>query len=175
MRTDYSDDTAWRAFSAKLQEAEVEYAAAIAVEPKSEDNMDTDDPAAEAGATDGAAPEEDDDDDEDSDGNAPIFHVIDAPPYNRPQFAQISNLTALRMLNDVDIRLAPIPPAGTARIKPPNRLVDHDGWQEVYTGKTVWIYDTKSNTDQCVRLVSQQSAMYGTATYVLIHLLVFEN
>ena len=54
-------------------------------------------------------------------------------------------------------------------MRPPNRLVDHDGWQEVYSGKTVWIYDAKSNQDQCVRLVSQKSAaMYGTATAVVL-------
>ena len=33
-------------------------------------------------------------------------------------------------------------------------------------------YDAKSNEDQCVRLVSQQSAMYGTATFVPYQMLL---
>ena len=67
-------------------------------------------------------------------------------------------------INDVDVRPAPTPPTGTKRVKPPNRLVDCHGWQEIYAGKLVWIYDSKSNVDQCVRLVGQQGAMYGTAS-----------
>ena len=44
-------------------------------------------------------------------------------------------------------------------------LVDYHGWQEVYTGKTLWVYDARSNADGCVRLVSGVGAgMYGTAT-----------
>jgi hypothetical protein len=43
-------------------------------------------------------------------------------------------------------------------------LIDLDGWQEIYHGKTIWIYDAKSNVDQCVRLVSHHSDFYGTAT-----------
>lgn len=107
-------------------------------------------------------------DDDDDDGGAPIFAVINAAtPADQARFAGLSNIAALRLFNDVDVRRAPAPPQGTRRIKPPNRLVDHDGWQEVYTGKTVWIYDARSNQDQCVRLVSQASAaMYGTATSV---------
>ena len=114
------------------------------------------------------AEEEDADDDDDSAAAAPVFFVVDAAaasPEDRARLAGLSNLAALRLLNDVDARRAPRPPPGTRRIRPPNRLVDHDGWQEVYAGKTVWIYDARSNADQCVRLVSQAgAAMYGTAT-----------
>ena len=99
-------------------------------------------------------------------GGAPIFHIVDPQDADaRALLTGLSNLAALRLLNDVDVRRAPAPPSGTKRIKPPNRIVDHDGWQEVYAGKTLWIYDAKSNADQCVRLVSQVgAAMYGTAT-----------
>lgn len=133
--------------------------------------MDADDKEAAADAMDEA--EEEDGDvsgealDAESAGLAPIFHIINAAPSSpiRAMFAGISNLTALRLLNDVDIRRIPEPPAGTKRIKPPNRLVDYHGWQEVYSGKMVWVYDEQSNLDQCVRLVGQESAtMYGTAT-----------
>ncbi|KAF7362083.1 hypothetical protein MVEN_00553900 [Mycena venus] len=58
----------------------------------------------------------------------------------------------------------PHPPAGTKRYSPPNRLVDKKGWQEIYTGLTIWIYDAQSNNDQCARLVSQEGDVYGTAT-----------
>lgn len=109
-----------------------------------------------------------DDADDDENGGAPLFVVINAAtPAEQARFAGLSNIAALRLFNDVDVRRAPAPPQGTRRIKPPNRLVDHDGWQEVYSGKTVWVYDARSNQDQCVRLVSQTSAaMYGTATLV---------
>ena len=111
--------------------------------------------------------EDEEDAEDDDDSAAPVFFVVDAAaasPADRARFAGLSNLAALRLLNDVDARRAPRPPPGTRRIRPPNRLVDHDGWQEVYAGKTVWIYDARSNADQCVRLVSQRGAMYGTAT-----------
>ena len=112
---------------------------------------------------------EDDTEDDENAAASPVFYVVNplASSPRRTTFSGISNLSALRLLNDVDIRRAPKPPQGTKRIRPPNRLVDHDGWQEVYSGKTVWIYDTQSNQDQCVRLVSQKgAAMYGTATSV---------
>ena len=114
------------------------------------------------------ADDDDDDDDDNAAAAARVFSVIDAAaasPADRARLTGLSNLAALRLLNDVDARRAPRPPPGTRRIRPPNRLVDHDGWQEVYAGKTVWIYDARSNADQCVRLVSQAgAAMYGTAT-----------
>lgn len=167
LRTDFTHEDAWQAFHLKLQEAEQEFAPDTNVNV----NADTESMAVES------APEDVDVDvssqgiqnlsmedagtEEEEDGEAPagIFHVV-----NDPAFAGLSNLGALRLLNDVEVRRTPLPPPGTARVKPPNRLVDCDGWQEVYVGKMVWIYDARSNTDQCVRLVSQQGAMYGTAT-----------
>ena len=79
-------------------------------------------------------------------------------------FDNISNLTALRLFNDVAIRLAPLPPPGTTRIHPSSRLIDRNKLQEVYTGKTIWIYDRRSNADESVRLVSPHGNAYGTAT-----------
>lgn len=171
LRTDFANEDAWQAFHAKLQEAEHEFAPdagpdsdhagadteSMAIESAPEDvdvdvssqgiqNLSMEDAGIEQGGEDGEAP-------------GGIFHVV-----NDPAFAGLSNLGALRLLNDVEVRRTPAPPPGTARVKPPNRLVDCDGWQEVYVGKMVWIYDARSNTDQCVRLVSQQGAMYGTAT-----------
>lgn len=118
-----------------------------------------------------SAMDNEDEDDGDGVGSVgPVFVVVNATtPDGRAKLTGISNLTALRLFNDVDVRQAPNPPRGTERIKPQNRLVDLDGWQEVYGGKTMWVYDEKSNQDQSVRLVGQQgTAMYGTATSVIV-------
>ncbi|RDX55070.1 hypothetical protein OH76DRAFT_1397418 [Lentinus brumalis] len=194
LRTDYSDEDAWQAFHARLRDAEAELIK-CEHESDSEDddaNMadaDTEAPsaahAAASSSTDAegdsamddedAEDSEDDDDDDDDDQDFeddhvrvgfPIFYVINAKsPDKRAMLSGISNLAALRLLNDVDVQRAPNPPQGTKRIRPPNRLVDHHGWQEVYFGKSLWIYDAKSNEDQCVRVVSQKgAALYGTAT-----------
>ncbi|KAI1794099.1 hypothetical protein LXA43DRAFT_157956 [Ganoderma leucocontextum] len=185
LRTDYTNEDAWQVFCARLQDAEAELASEAPDENVSMDTADANEgpstatAAAASSSTDaegGSAMDEEDADvdaDEDSgDGDgeggtaSPVFFVVNAAsPDERAKLTGISNLAALRLLNDVDVRRAPAPPRGTKRIRPQNRLVDHDGWQEVYSGKTVWIYDDKSNQDQSVRLVSQRGTpMYGTAT-----------
>ncbi|EKM54531.1 uncharacterized protein PHACADRAFT_175053 [Phanerochaete carnosa HHB-10118-sp] len=165
VRTDFSNEEAWQAFSEKLQAAEAEFSSAPSNEPKKAESST-------AGETSRDADEEMDEDGPEADeaeldesDTAPIFNVINPTATSGCEWLQdISNLTALRLFNDVDIRPAPAPATGEKRIKPPNRLVDYHGWQEIYIGKTLWIYDARSNTDQCVRLVGQQGAMYGTAT-----------
>lgn len=107
---------------------------------------------------------EDDEVESGSDNGITSEHIIKIIPNQSNILKDISNLTALRLLNDVGIRLSPSPPAGANRIKPGNRLIDKGGLQEMYTGKTIWIYDGQSNTDESVRLVSQQGDVYGTAT-----------
>ncbi|KAF9237508.1 hypothetical protein BU15DRAFT_75883 [Melanogaster broomeanus] len=146
LRTDFSDEAAWLSFCARLEEGEKEFTA---------ESDDQDVP--EAGSSEQSQADN---------TNAPlIFHVINpTSPEERQSLAHISNLAALRLFNEVDVRPAPNPPQGVQRIKPPNRLVDCHGWQEIYLGKNIWIYDTKSNVDQCVRVVSQSADMYGTAT-----------
>lgn len=157
VRTDFSDDGAWREFCAKIKEAEAEYLQ----EPGSSTGdvaMDEDrDPE-----NDGEGKDADEDDE---DTPASIIDIFDPPPSLRARFTNISNLTALRLLNDADVRLLPKHDNRSKPAIPRNPLVDFDGWQEVYTGKLLWIYDAKSNEDKCVRLVSQQSAaLPGTAT-----------
>lgn len=172
MRTDYSNEEAWQAFYGKLQEGEAEFTSGDSPEdvPTAGHSSEATgrSPASSGRDNDPDAMDMDEDDEHEAeDEESPqIFFVINPPPEGRARFAHISNLAALRLLNDVDIRSAPAPPAGTKRIKPPHRLVDHDGWQEVYAGKTVWIYDAKSNADQCVRLVSGVGGPYGTASCV---------
>ncbi|RDB25387.1 hypothetical protein Hypma_008037 [Hypsizygus marmoreus] len=157
LRTDYSNEDAWQAFRIKLQDVEKELAEAV--KPDEPPQV----PAPSGSEQDNA--EDSDSDMESSDGiPSPIIKVVDPAPTERAFFTHISNLTALHLLNDVDIRQAPSPPAGEKRVHPPNRLVDQGTWQEVYSGMNLWIYDTQSNTDQCVRLVSQEGDFYGTAT-----------
>jgi hypothetical protein len=108
--------------------------------------------------------EDSDESDEDSE-RGPIFKIVNPTiTEERAAYSGISNLAALRLLNDVNFRPSPSIPTGTRRISPPNRLIDYAGWQEIYGGKSIWIYDAKSNVDQSVRVVSQQGDFYGTAT-----------
>jgi len=172
VRTDYNSEDAWQTFYAKLQDAEREFATVASSEDDKMAQGEPDSSGRSTGQTsqpgqDEAMQEDDGETSSSDEEESPafIFKVINpASPQKRALVSSISNLSALRLLNDVDIRAAPAPPEGTKRINPPNRLVDHDGWQEIYTGKTLWIYDAKSNDDQCVRLVNQQGDMYGTAT-----------
>lgn len=157
VRTDFSDEASWAEFCTRLQDSEKELI------------QGSDDGGENASKPDGAEEDEqgdsDDNGDSDSDGPPAIFHIINpSPAPERELLINVSNLTVLRLFNDVDIRPSPTLPQGAKRIDPPNRLVDCHGWQEFYRGKNVWIYDTKSNTDQCVRVVSQSGDMYGTAT-----------
>ncbi|KAK0226404.1 hypothetical protein IW262DRAFT_1361871 [Armillaria fumosa] len=147
LRTDFSNDEAWAAFLSRLKVAEEEHAEAS--KPDEDTKMDDDG----------------DESDEESEASGQLIKVIDpSTPEERSLFQDISNLRALRLVNDVDIRPAPTVPAGTKRISSPNRLVDRSGWQEIYSGVNIWIYDSRSNTDQSLRLVSQEGDVYGTAT-----------
>lgn len=157
VRTDFSDDQAWAAFLQRLHDEEAELTqspaatapAMTADESNDEDAMDEDD-----------SDEESDDIEEE----ARMFSILDPQdPSERQKLTGLSNLGALRLLCDVDVRRAPERPQDTPRA-PAHRLVDLNGWQEVYSGKHLWIYDARSNSDQSVRVVSSCGDMYGTAT-----------
>ena len=170
VRTDFSNDEAWGTFLAKLKEGEEEFSSSSNREGDTE--MDQGEPSASAPRSASTSDDKMDDDKNDSDGSSdqdqdsvPIISILNPSLEIRPYFSDISNLTALRLLNDVDLRKLVIPP-NTKRFDPPNPIVDYDGWQEIYHGKTLWIYDATSNRDQCARLVSKRSDFYGTATLV---------
>ena len=165
VRTDYTNEDAWRAFHAKLEECEKELASEVTLDVG---NMVEDEPpsGAQIQSSDFNTQTQEDEHDESSseEGLGAIFKILNPQsPEDRATLTSISNLSALRLLNDVDVRPAPNPPHGAKRIKPPNQLVDHDGWQEIYSGKMLWIYDVKSNEDQCVRMINQRGDIYGTA------------
>ena len=160
VRTDFSDEPSWTAFCTRLRDSENE----LSLGSDDVDDSASKQPPQPDGVG-NVGQDGSDDGDEDEDPPPAIFHIINpSSPQERELLANTSNLTALRLFNDVDVRSSPTLPRGAKRIDPPNRLVDYHGWQEFYRGKNIWIYDTKSNTDQCVRVVSQSGDMYGTAT-----------
>ncbi|KAJ7128912.1 hypothetical protein C8R43DRAFT_684582 [Mycena crocata] len=166
LRTDFSNESAWQAFCARLKSEEEDFIASVQPPPTEAAAQGSSRSTADVKMADDNGDADADSDDEEEPGlQAPIVKIIaPASDQDRSVVQNISNLAALRLLNDVDIRPAPSPPAGTKRVSPPNRLVDKKGWQEIYTGLTLWIYDAQSNADQCVRLVNQQGDVYGTAT-----------
>lgn len=155
VRTDFSNDEAWRSFLAKLKEGENEFSQSSA-EGEEEIGTTSDVKMNDDG-------EDSVEDSSDEEGSGPIISILDPSPEIRPYFSDISNLAALRLLNDVDLRKITVP-ADVKPSSPPNPIVDYEGWQEIYHGKTLWIYDARSNQDQSVRLVSKRSDFYGTAT-----------
>jgi len=165
VRTDFSNDEAWQSFLAKLKEGEEEFSSSSAPDQEKDVEMDQGvEPPAPASTSDVKTEGDKEDSDGSSDqGSGQIITILDPSPETRPYFSEISNLAALRLLNDVDVRKLTIPPTAK-RFNPPNPIVDYDGWQEIYHGKTLWIYDATSNRDQCARLVSKRSDFYGTAT-----------
>jgi hypothetical protein len=87
--------------------------------------------------------DESSEDEDDADSLPSIIRVFDPDPSLRTKFTGISNLAALRLLNDVNVRKAPPPPKGTARDDRQSPLIDLAGWQEIYDGKDLWIYDSR--------------------------------
>jgi hypothetical protein len=151
VRTDFSNEDAWQAFSIRLQDAENEIVA-DALPSRDDAAMDIEDDSGEESS-------------DDEDGRPSVFAVVNpASDEQRRAFSGLSNLGALRLLCEVDIRQAPPRPTDVKAITTPNRLIDRGGYQEIYDGKGIWIYDAKSNTDQSVRVVNLQGDVYGTAT-----------
>ncbi|KAF4598409.1 hypothetical protein AB1N83_000632 [Pleurotus pulmonarius] len=161
LRTDFSNEAAWQDFVTRLQVAEKDLIASL----KEQETVADESAEGDGGGANESRMDVSDSESEDDEESSPIIKLI-APDTaeERAQLTNISNLTALRLFNDVDIRPAPTPPTPKDRVSPPNPLIDVRGWQEVYSGVGIWIYDAKSNADQCVRQVSQEGHFYGTAT-----------
>jgi len=145
LRADYCNESAWEIFLSKLKDGEEEVKAMLT---NGEDDSCDDEHMEDIN----------DSSSEESPDIPPLIKIINAAsPDSRSLFNNISNLTALRLLNDVDIRPSPAPQTEIRWVNQPHRLIDQRGWQEIYSGHTLWIYDAQSNIDQCVRLVSGQS------------------
>ncbi|KAF8813673.1 hypothetical protein BYT27DRAFT_7230660 [Phlegmacium glaucopus] len=157
IRTDFSNEEAWSAFCNQVQLSQKDLISDLADGTPEQEPEGNDTQMAADDADDGQS---------DSSNESPDFLKILNPveQSDRIRFTNMSNITALRFFNDVDIRPTPPRPAGTKPISPPNPLIDLTGWQEIYSGKNIWIYDALSNVDGSVRVVSQTSDLYGTAT-----------
>jgi len=146
IRTDFSDEDAWATFLNQVQLSQKDLISELTNHPASTDDAD--------------------DGESDSSNESPGFLQILNPieQSDKIKFTNISNITALRLFNDIDVRPTPARPPGTKPISPQDPLIDLSGWQEIYSGKNLWIYDALSNVDGSVRVVSQTSDFYGTAT-----------
>jgi hypothetical protein len=166
IRTDFSNEEAWSAFCNQVQISQQELI--LDLTNGSPDQEPTSNPEGTSDDTQKTTSDDADDGESDSSNESPDFLKILNPveESDRIKFINISNLRALRLFNEVDIRPSPQRPAGTKPISHPSPLIDLGGWQEIYSGKNIWIYDTLSNVDGSVRVVSQTSDFYGTATYV---------
>ena len=162
LHTDYFDKGAWQSFLARLQDGEkelVENATSVTQPDSPVDPTNTPTQAQTSSEPEGSDSESDDE------FKLSIFAIVNpTSPQDRHTLSGLSNLIALRLLNDVDVRTRPVRPAATPRVITPNRLIDYGGWQEINVDKPVWIYDSQLNSDQSVRVVSQQEDVYGTAT-----------
>lgn len=163
IRTDFSNEEAWSVFWNEIQRSQKDLISDLAnVNPNQEPTSNPEGNYAQK------TTDDTDDGESDSSNESPEFLKILNPVEQSDimRFINMSNITALRLFNDVDIRPAPPRPVGTKPISPPNPLIDLTGWQEIYSGKNLWIYDALSNVDGSARVISQTSDFYGTATYV---------
>ena len=149
MRTDYStgSDDAWVAVCSTLLDAERNFFADQAPPPT---------PAAMIPTTTTATTTESDngdgesDDASSTDDDEPPLFALFAPLSDAARFNNISNLRALRFFFDITVR-------ATQQSTTQHRLSGLRGLQETYDarGRTLWIFDARSRSDGCARLVSE--------------------
>ncbi|PPQ98439.1 hypothetical protein CVT24_004118 [Panaeolus cyanescens] len=160
IRTDFTNDEAWNQFRRRLEESQKDLLQDLRGEQQEEPEKNT------PGNSQSSQPllAEGDQESDSSDEFPDFIKVIDPQSEeDRAKVKDISNIRALRLFNDVDIRICPPAPKETTKV-PPNPLIGLHGLQEFYSGKNLWIYDSKSNADECVRVVSQTGDVYGTAS-----------
>src|ERR1700753_2496839 len=102
VRTDFSNEEAWQSFLAKLKEGEDEFSSSTN-EGEEDTKMNQGEPSTSGSiSTSDVKMDDDKDNSESSSDQGPIISVLDPSPEIRPYFSDVSNLTALRLLNDVD-------------------------------------------------------------------------
>lgn len=158
VRTDCTDDAAWSQFVEKLLDAEREFMSPL-----------DDDLEASSGSAGSSKQVDTDDADSDESSGSELdssFVFLDPPAGSsfRQKLLGMSNLAALRLLNDVDVARKPMPSQGTQSYSLQHRLIGLDGFVERYRGPLVWVYDSRSNTDGAARVISQQSESVESAT-----------
>lgn len=167
IRTDFTNDDAWNRFRQRLEESHRDFQQELRGDgQETPENPPQEENATDSGSTPKAteaADAEEGDESDSSDSMPDIIRIID--PQNQQDrilLTNVSNIRALRLFNNVDIRPSPPAPKDATKVAP-NPLVGMYGFQEVYSGKNLWIYDSRSNMDECVRVVSQSGDAYGTA------------
>lgn len=171
VRTDFTNDDAWSAVRSAIEAAERDGWKALSDDVAAADDDDADESS-------GSEDNEDGDEDMEVDAETAANTSANAQPASDAdtralifltdeRFDALSNLGALRLLNDVRVaRALQRPLSHVGKVPAPHRLVARDGLREVYVGPQLWIYDAQSNTDRTLRLVERAGAMYGTATCV---------
>ncbi|CAE6413250.1 hypothetical protein ACGC1H_002960 [Rhizoctonia solani] len=163
---DSNDEPAWDAFMTSLEELERKSLADVPnIQMESSNDSEEDEEGEEEG-----------DDEMAEAGPLPIyesdaiFTVVDPVKQEayqawRDRLSDASNIALLRLFNDASIAPSPsLPATAPKRIKPGHRLIDEDGFQEVYSGGRIWVWDHQSVKNQSLRLVSPQVFVYGDAT-----------
>jgi hypothetical protein len=155
LRTDFSNDHAWADFCDIVRRSEREGLRDLPSSPGGENT--------EAGG------DEDDESssDEDDPSDTLAFVFVEPPPEHRDALMNQSNLSLLRIFLDADIAPSHVPSEKAKQIVNNLPICDCDGFQEVYSGRLLWVYDTTSNQDGSVRLVTSHGRMQkNIATFV---------
>ncbi|GAB1521742.1 catabolic L-serine/threonine dehydratase [Rhizoctonia solani] len=174
---DSKDEPTWNAFLTTLEDLERKSFGDLP-DAQMESDSDSDEEEEEEGQGEGEETSQRNEDEEMADaGSKPICYESDAlftivDPVNkevyhtlRNKLSNASNITLLRLFNDPSIAPSPsLSDNAPKRIKPGHRLIDEDGFQEVYNGGRIWVWDYQSTKDQTLRLVSPQVFVYGDAT-----------
>jgi hypothetical protein len=157
VRTDFTNDEAWNAVVQIINESEKSGAAEL-----SQIADATPDEAGESGSE---SESEDEEGDTEMAGSSALkeddaiafdssFIIYDPPADQRSLFTNASNLRLVRIFNDVDIIGNPPPSKSQKRTAAGvNKLVDFDGFHEVYDDRLIWVYDSSSNSEGSLRLV----------------------
>ncbi|KAF8717761.1 Tryptophan synthase beta subunit-like PLP-dependent enzyme, partial [Rhizoctonia solani] len=174
---DSKDEPTWNAFLTTLEDLERKSFGDLP-DAQMESDSDSDEEEEEEGQGEGEETSQRNEDEEMADaGSKPICYESDAlftivDPVNkevyhtlRNKLSNASNITLLRLFNDASIAPSPsLSDNAPKRIKPGHRLIDEDGFQEVYNGGRIWVWDYQSTKDQTLRLISPQVFVYGDAT-----------
>jgi len=176
---DSIDDSAWSIFRSTLEDLERKSLSSIADTQMDEESEseEEDEEEGKGKETTGAGPS--DEDTSMTEDNQPstislayetdaIFVVIDPTSQDSGQLSKemlsdASNIALLRLFNDATILPSPPVKEGTTK-RTRHRLIDEDGYQEVYQGARIWVWDRQSAKDQTLRLVSSRVFVYGDAT-----------
>jgi len=172
VRTDFSDDNAWDLFCKTVSDSEIEGVKDMRAGQGEEDG-DGDENGDESSSEEDEEPlatisEQQGQDPtpvaNSPDVQTPSSFILFSSAEHRPILEGASNLTLLRLFNDVNLVHAPSRPKDSTEKAPQHNLVNRDGFQEAYEGRLLWVFDHASNRDQSARAVSLSGQTYASAT-----------